>query len=420
MTFTPIKPAPGTTESDRPFHACNEATEDSVALQFVEQHAGRLRYVNTVGKWYVWTGLLWQVDEQRRVFHLAREACRSFGDQKAALLKSASAAGVERYAKADPRLSATIDQFDQNPMLLGTPGGTVDLTTGGLLVANPNDLISKSTSVVPGVGPAARWLKFLYEACGGDPAFVRYLQRWCGYALTGDIRHHQMAFFFGPGGNGKSVFMNTRLVCASETNEDRALDEARIKQLTGGDQITARLMRQNNFTYAPQFKLFFTGNHAPRLHNVDDAMRRRLAIIPFLHKPLVPDRELEAKLMAELPQIFSWAIEGCLDCQREGLVRPKAVAEATERYFDEQDSTAQWLVECCDTGPEHYESASKLFTSWSKFAKAAGDPPGAQRALASVLVKRGFQPVKMSGGARYYRGLSIKPGDGVGSFDGQS
>ncbi len=211
---------------------------------------------------------------------------------------------------------------------------------------------------------------------------MRFLQQIAGYCLTGDTREHALFFIYGPGGNGKSVFLNTlngiladyaetavmdafaasahdkhstdiamlrgaRLVSVSETEEGRAWAETRVKQLTGGDKVTARFMRQDNFTFTPRFKLVIVGNHKPVLTNVDDAAKRRFNIIPFTRKPPRPDQQLEEKLKAEWPGILRWMIEGCLDWQANGLVRPAIVAEATAEYFDDQDTFGQWLEEHC-------------------------------------------------------------------------
>src|SRR5262249_8753643 len=159
-----------------------------------------------------------------------------------------------------------------------------------------------------------------------------------------------------------------RLVTASETEEGGIWAEARIKQLTGGDLITARLMRQDNFTFAPQFKLTIVGNFKPTLRNVDAATRRRFNIVPFLCVPSAPDPELEDKLIDEAPGILRWMIDGSLDWQKaKGLVRPDCITSATEEYFSDQDLLGQWLEECCDPkarGHEHYELSGDLYASW--------------------------------------------------------
>ena len=133
------------------------------------------------------------------------------------------------------------------------------------------------------------------------------------------------------------------MVTASETEEGRAWAESRIKQMTGGDPVKARFMRQNFFEYIPEYKLVFLGNHKPVLRNVDDAARRRFNIIPFTHKPAVSGSGTAEKLKAEHGQILTWMIDGCLDWQESGLVRPDIVTAATAEYFDEQDLFSQWL-----------------------------------------------------------------------------
>jgi putative DNA primase/helicase len=253
-------------------------------------------------------------------------------------------------------------------------------------------------------------------------------------------------FVYGPGGNGKSVFLNiviyilqayattaamdtftvsksdkhptdlamlrgARLVTASETEEGRAWAESRIKQLTGGDKISARFMRQDFFEFTPQFKLTIIGNHKPVLHNVDEAARRRFNVVPFVHKPAKPDRELEQKLLQEAPGILQWMIEGCLDWQKNGLVRPKCVDEATAEYFSDQDLFAHWIEEECISEPgnaDRSEASSVLFKSWTDYARAAGVRPGATSTFKDRMIAAGFKFYR-SKKAREFFGISLRP-----------
>jgi putative DNA primase/helicase len=304
-------------------------TEDSVALAFTLQRAGELRYCHHAGRWFEWTGNVWRMNETGVVLQRIRELTRSTSagateKVQTSVNKVSFASGAERFCKSDPKFAVTSAHWDKDPMLLGTPGGTVDLRTGELRPSNQADGITKSTAVAP--SPKAicpLWLRFLKEASGNDNEMVLFLQRWFGYALTGDTSEHQFVFVHGSGGNGKSVWLNTvagiigeyhrvapidtftesgserhptdlaalrgaRLVSATETEEGRAWAESKIKQMTGGDTIAARFMRQDFFEYRPQFKLTIVGNHKPRLRNVDDAIRRRINIVPFEHKPNRP------------------------------------------------------------------------------------------------------------------------------------
>lgn len=409
-------------------------TEDHAALQFARLYQGKLRYDHSTGNWYEWTGEVWQQNCTRLAFHWARELARDLAAKEPdrvryATCKTSFSHGVEKFSQADPIFAVTAEIWDRDPFLLGTPGGTVDLRTGKLRPASSADNITKLASVAPAAtADCPRWLQFLHEACGGDVERVRFLHQIFGYCLTGDTREHALFFIFGPGGNGKSVFLNVlagvigsyavvaamdtftaskadkhptelamlkgaRLVSASETEEGRAWAESRIKSLTGGDPITARFMRQDFFSFQPQFKLVVTGNHKPVLNNVDDAARRRFNIVPFVHKPVTPDRELESKLKAEYPAILRWAIEGCLNWQKNGLVRPASVVSETNAYFSDQDLIGQWLEDECDLEPGNewkWESVANLFASWSTYTTKAGEKPCSKKVFSENLIRRGL------------------------------
>ena len=426
----------------------DELTEDGIALVFARLYQDVLRYCHHTGSWYQWTGKAWRREETKLAFTWARHTCRSVvsnlgaTEQKAATLaKAAAAAAVERFAQADRAFAVTSAIWDNDPFLLGTPGGTVDLRSGEMRPASQEDFITCLTAVAPAEVPdCPLWLKFLEQATNGDAALIRFLRAWCGYALTGDTREHSLLFIFGPGGNGKSVFLNTvigimaeycrtaametftasggdrhptdlamlrgaRLVTASETEEGRAWAESRIKQMTGGDPVTARFMRQDFFTYTPQFKLTIIGNNKPVLRNVDEAARRRFKLAPFLFKPQPPDRELEQKLRAEWPAILRWMIEGGLDWQRNGLVLPATVTAATADYFDEQDTLRQWIEECCECGAGKEDATRSLFASWQNFAKANGEDIGTAKRFAIALQRMGFVGIRNPGQVRNQRGF---------------
>lgn len=401
----------------------SEVSEDSIALAFAAQYAATLRFDHDEGRWYEWDSVRWRPDRVDRGFHYAREIGRRMGDGKRQMCKASVASGAERFCRSDPDLAVTSEYWDQDLWLLGTPGGVVDLRTGELVPSDPSYRITKLAGATPAPGEPRRWLAFLDDATGGDAEIIQFLQQWCGYLLTGDTREHTLVFVHGGGGNGKTVFLNTvakiagdyaltaametftasrgerhstevamlkgaRLVTASETEEGRAWAEARIKQMTGADPITARFMRRDNFTYIPQFKLMIVGNHAPVLHNVDEAMRRRFRIVPFDRKPARPDRQLEDKLREEWPQILAWMIAGCLHWQDEGLCYPKAMRAVTEAYFDAQDVLGQWITDECEMGG--FEQVGKLFESWKAYAKAGAEEAGSARAFTGALQKRGF------------------------------
>ncbi|MGM5033509.1 phage/plasmid primase, P4 family [Tardiphaga sp. 803_E3_N1_3] len=426
-------------------------SEFSVARDFIEINGEDLKYCEKIGGWFRWDGLRWKPDLLSETFQEIRFFAQQCSENQAANRrvtagKTGTIRGIETQAKTSRGVIQNEDWFDNEPMLLGTPAGVVDLATGELRPGRKEDRITKSTMVAPETGDCPIWLKFIREATQGDDDLIRLLRQWCGYCLTGKTIEHSLMFFSGPGGNGKGVFLNfmtellgdyggvaniqtfaaskserhlteiaalrgKRTVTASETTEGQAWDESRIKTLTGGDPIKARFMRQDEFVFMPQFKLMIMGNHKPILQSPDEAMRRRLMIIPFEYKPPVKDLTLGDKLRTEAAAVLQWMIDGCLDWQANGLLKPESVLAATAEYFSDQDVFQHWLDEECDAEPgNEYKSerATDLFKSWADFAKARGDSPGSARSFKDQMIRRGFRNKRMNTGAQYV-GLRLRP-----------
>lgn len=441
-------------ETGEVFVLTGDISEDAIALAFTSRFKDTLRFDHTANIWFEYDGTRWRADKRQRAFSYARELGRllSRGDKgERGLCRAAVAGGAERFARSDAAHAVDASVWDLDPMLLGTPLGTVDLSTGKMRKAAPQDYITKQTAIAPESGEPTLWLKFLDESLGGNADTIRFLQQWCGYCLTGLTSEHALFFIYGPGGNGKSVFLNTlaailndyavtaametftaskndrhstelamlagaRMVTASETEEGRAWAEAKVKQMTGGDPITARFMHKDFFTFRPQFKLTIAGNHAPTLRNVDDAMRRRFNIVPFTLKPANPDRQLEEKLRAEHGQILAWAIAGCLDWQKHGLVRPAPVTEATADYFESQDLFGQWIADGCETGLTKWEQPTPLYNAWCAYSREAGEDPGALKTFTANLQKRGFPSKRTGPKGRFYSGIALNSKPTIGHF----
>jgi putative DNA primase/helicase len=425
-----------------------EFSDDALALDFAERRKDDLRYVATWGRWLHFDGRHWEYDETLNVFDLVRQLCREAAGRapkknQAGIVSAKTVSAVERLAKSDRRLAATIDQWDSDPMLLNTPTGVINLRTGGSRSARPGDYMTKMTAVGPG-GASPTWEKFIARITGGDAELAKFLQRVVGYLLTGLTVEHALFFGYGTGANGKSVMINTvswiafgyhktapietftlsstdrhptelaglqgaRIVTAIETEQGRRWAEARIKALTGGDPISARFMRQDFFEFTPQFKLFIAGNHKPSLRSVDEAMRRRFYLIPFnvTIPPEERDPNLAEKLKAEGPGILAWMIQGCLAWQRDGLSPPAVVREATEAYLAAENALASWIDDCCDKDPSAWESSTALFTSWKLWAETSGEPVGTMKAFAQNLERQGFNPKRQTKG-RGFTGLKVR------------
>ena len=262
-------------------------------------------------------------------------------------------------------------------------------------------------------------------------------------------QEHAFFFAYGTGANGKSVFLNTiarlmgdyhttapmeafiasradrhptemaglrgaRLVTAVETEEGRRWNESRIKAVTGGDPIAARFMRRDFFTFIPQFKLLVVGNHKPRLRNVDEAMRRRLHLIPFnvTIPPEDRDEHLADRLREEWPGILSWAIEGGCEWGMVGLQPPEAVRKATDAYFQTEDTIATWMEECCDIGPNLAATSADIYQSYRRWCDKSGEYAVAQKQVSQALEDRGFERHRIGAKSlRGFRGLGVRPPD---------
>jgi putative DNA primase/helicase len=427
-------------------------TEDALALTFTRRYQRDWRYVAAWGKWLMWDGQRWRSEDTLAATDLIRQVCRH-ASLKAASVKTAAklaasstVSGVERLARADRRHAGTTEEWDADAWLINTPGGVVDLRTGRMRPHERVDRMTKVTTATLKPGATCpNWLQFLDQATGGDATLVAYLQRVFGYCLTGSTQEHALFFLYGTGANGKSVFVNTlftivgdyaanapmdtfmetrgdrhptdlaglrgaRFVAATETEQGRRWNESKIKEITGGDRVSARFMRQDFFTYVPQFKLVIAGNHKPAIRNIDEAMRRRLHLIPFTITvpPERRDKQLQAKLLTERHAIFEWGVQGCLAWQREGLRPPQSVLDATDEYFESEDALGRWLDERCVRTANAKALTSELFADWKQWAEGAGEFVGSQKRFADLLLTRGLEKWRNTVGLRGFRGVGLK------------
>jgi len=404
-------------------------SDEALALRFADRHADDLRYVAVWNKWLVYAGHVWRPDETIAAFDHARAVCREAAAEcnkskaASALASAKTVAAVVSLARADRRLAATVDQWDADPWLLNTPGGVIDLQTGDMRPHEADDYFTRITACAPtATNDCPTFLRCLDRSMGGDADLVAFLQRLFGYGLTGSTREHAVAFLYGLGANGKSLILSTvagilgdyhktapietftasnidrhptdlamlrgaRLVTAAETEEGRRWAESRIKQLTGGDRVQARFMRQDFFEFLPQFKLVIAGNHKPGLRSVDEAIRRRFHLIPFnvTIPPAERDPDLAETLKAEWPGILAWMIEGCRQWQLVGLAPPKPVRDATAEYLEAEDTLNAWADECCKLAAGLWCGSSELYASWRDFAVRSGEQPGSQKKFSQRL-----------------------------------
>ncbi len=418
-------------------------SENALAHLFTAEHPD-LVYVHEWGMWLSWRAGRWREDHAVTVFDAARAICAREGNVAISMIpsggykiaaminKAAAVAAIERLARHHAKHVLPSAVFDADPLLLNTPLDSCDLRDAitPSRSHHKEDYATRMTTVAAAeTADCPIWCKFLDRIMAGDPQMVAYLQRVCGYMLTGSVEEHALFFGFGTGANGKGTFANVllgilgvgpagyaavapistftasqteqhptdlamlrgvRCVIAQETEEGRSWAISKLKMMTGGDLITARFMRENFFTYAPQFKIMICGNHKPMLRGVDEATRRRFHLIPFTVTipPADRDPKLGEKLKAEYPGILRWMIDGCVAWQRDGLNPPKTVTDATAAYLIDEDSLTAWLTECCWVGKSYYDTLVNLFASWKAWAEANGERVGQRKELAKALDAR--------------------------------
>jgi putative DNA primase/helicase len=397
-------------------------TDAGNADLFADLNTHVLRYDHRRKKWLHWNGHRWIIDADRYVFRRAKAAARqrlktaasieNEGDRR----KECSWAFTSEQtyaikacleqAIATEKLSDTGEGWDADPFLLAVRNGVVDLRTGELRPGTPADRITMSCPVV--YDPSAtcpRWEQFIREIFDNDAQLISYIQRAVGYSLTADVSEQCIFLAYGEGANGKSTFLKTisrvlgdhacnlafsafeikgrssipndiavvagkRLVTSVETNEATRLNEGRIKALTGGDPVTARFLYGEFFTFQPVAKFWLAFNHKPRVVDDSHGFWRRIHLIPFIHIFSGPekDKQLDHKLFAEAPGVLNWAIRGCLDWQKDGLVVPPIVEAATNEYREESNSVAAFLDDRCCIDSGGWASSGDLFAAYCKWA----------------------------------------------------
>ena len=424
-----------------------------------------VRFVPELGKWLLWTDGAWKLDGEGWVIELAKLSARRIYEEAAAASTKDIASDLARHAKNslnERRLKAMVElartdkalvlpraRLDADPFLLGVTNGVVDLRTGELRAAAPEDYITRQVAV-PYTSDAQCpvFERFLTKAMGGNQELVVFLQRIFGYTLTASTEEQCLFFLYGTGANGKSTLLNSmkqvlggyakqaaaetlmdrkhggasndiarldgaRLVLSNELEDGTRLAETLVKQLTGGDPITARFLYQEHFEMIPTFKLVIAGNHKPVIRGDDHGIWRRIVLIPFV--VTIPedqrDPDLLNKLAAEAPGILAWMVRGCMAWRAQGLNPPPEVQSAVREYRSEMDVLGQWLEARCEIGADREARASDLYRSYRYWAETNGFHPMSNTSFGRKLSERNLEKKKTKDG-HVYLGLALKSGDG--------
>lgn len=337
------------------------------------------------------------------------------------------------------------NEFDTDKTLLNTENGYVDLTSGILHNHDIYKMFSKQTNAeFTDKVDAPEWESFLNQIFNNDQDLIHYIQKAVGYSLTGSVKEQVMFFLYGNGRNGKSVFIDTiadllgnyaktmqaesimirqsngsansdiarlegaRLVISSEPNEGVRLDEGLVKQLTGGDRVTARFLYGKEFEFEPEFKIWLATNHKPIIRGTDDGIWRRLMLIPF--DVQIPDskvdKDLKYKLKREEVGILNWAVDGAVMWQKEGLNPPQSVLEASQEYRSEMDVIDMFVSDNCEKYKDYEAPAGQLFKLYKQWAADNSEYSMSKQKFGSEM-KAKYKYMKNRNG-RYYSGIRIK------------
>lgn len=433
------------------------------AQRLTDAFSERIRYSYVDKCWYYYDGRAWRRDQSGVLGRLTDEIVEEMGHTLPDYLKQpVDAEETEKqfrrhikYSRSNKGKKAMLGeamhrvpiapgQMDAHNHMLNTPNGVLHLRSGTLEAHDPALYLSKMTLCeYTDKSDCPRWEAFLQDIFAGDQELIRYIQKAVGYSLTGSTAEQCAFFCYGTGRNGKSTFLDTvsamlgdyavniqpetimvrphtgsgansdiarlkgaRFVTSVEPSEGMKLNEGLLKQLTGGDKVTARYQYGSEFEFIPEFKLWMGTNHKPIIRGTDTGIWRRVHLIPFT--VTIPedkvDKHLSHHLRAELPGILRWAVEGCLMWQREGLKKPKVVEDAVKEYRGEMDVVAAFLDACCVVGSGR-EKTTDLYQSYTRWADENNEYKMSSRKFGQEMAKR-FERTK-SHGVYYYNGLFL-------------
>jgi putative DNA primase/helicase len=376
----------------------------------------------------------WQSPGGGIVRELSKAVARAYpsedgwGAHKKKCLSNGGITACLALTETDHRVAVSIHDLDARPWEMNTPGGILDLHTGRLRESDPRSLHTKSTSATPDQGAnQSEWMRFLSDTFGGDIEMTSWLQRLFGYTCIGEVREAILPLFFGLGANGKTTILEAiagllgdyateapqgflvqgppqhpaeiaelagaRFVIASETNEDQKFDEAKVKQLTGGDKLRGRFMRQDWFGFAPSHTLFLMTNHRPEVRSGGHGFWRRVREVPFNHEvPL--DKKIEkyhdVLITAHGPAIMAWLARGAAEYAKHGLKDPEGVRVATSEYQASTDTITRFIDDMCIVGGgEHVKcNSSKVRSAYELWCEQEGEKPVSAKAMTQQMAAK--------------------------------
>lgn len=427
------------------------------ADRFVDKFKDIVRYSYVDKGWYFYNGKKWEFDLIGHVKSLTEEVikdmkkelayCETEEEEKAFfkhLKYTRNNRGKTNMLKeSEHRLPILPDEFDKRKDVFNCMNGVIDLRNGKLMDHSYDQFLSKMSYVEYTDNiDCPRWMEFLNQIFDHDTELIHYIQKAIGYSMTGSTKEQCVFFCYGNGRNGKSTFLDiisaimgdyatniqpetimvqnrqsgansdiarlkgARFVTTVEPNQGARINEGLLKQLTGGDTVTARHLYGREFEFEPEFKLWMATNHKPIIRGRDLGIWRRMHLIPFTVE--IPDnkvdKNLKYKLKRELTGILNWAVEGAIKWQREGLKMPKAVMDAVKEYKSEMDVVTAFLEDCTIQGPGEVK-ASELYKAYARWADENNEYKMSNTMFGKEIATR-FEKVRNKDGI-YYQGIRL-------------
>lgn len=453
----PVDPGPDDNPAIEANLEAHHRGQVRMAYRLAGAYGDRLMHVHGVG-WLTWDRNRWVEDTKGAATQAVLDVLRmaladSLNDShlRADVAKCESAAGINGVLDIAAKLqtfAVTVDDLDADPYLLNVANGTLDLRTREL---RPHESADRLTKLARGAyDPAVDfsvWRAFLEEVLP-DPDERDYLRRVIGQALYGRVTEHILPILIGTGANGKGTaygaiinaigdygtvidpsmlmtrkhegsttelmdLLGARLVIGSETEEGRKLDEAIMKRLTGGDQLTARRLYRDPVTWTPSHTLLYVTNHLPQVKANDPAVWRRVRVVPF--DVVVPPEQRDPHLPAQLElcadAILTWAVGGYVDyADNGGLREPNSVLRATDDYKANSDAVLRFIGDACHVSPASVATTRQLYSAWQSWAISDGAEALSEKAFGKELDRLGYAAKRTKRGASR-QGLMPLDGD---------
>ena len=419
-----------------------------MAYRLAERYRERLLFVHGIG-WHFFDGTRWAEDDQgharRAVLEILSDAlAESVGDKQlradASRCESDSGiAGVLGVASALVEFAATVRDMDADPYLLNCANGTLDLRSRRVRPPDPADRLTKvARGAYRPDADTDLWDAFLARVLPDDEERA-YLQRVIGQSVYGRVREHLFPVLTGEGANGKGtaygamtnalgdyatvinpemlllrdrggvggpemmMLLGARLVIGSETGDGRRLDEATMKRLTGGDELTARRLYREPVTWPPTHQIVYVTNRLPVVKGTDRAVWRRIRVIPF-HVVVPPEEQdptLPERLALHADAVLSWIVAGYFDYEDNGGMRePPTVIHATNAYQADSDAVRRFISERCFVSETARATTREIYGAWQPWAAFDGADPLTEKAFAAELDRLGFHAVRTKIGMR--------------------